>query len=89
LVSRNNGVEDGHIELNPTGIYLADADSVTLLRYATVTTVMQNIVNELNEMLEQTVQNIPEEQLPTEAEVKEAVNQMAILAAAVEAQGAG
>lgn len=86
LVSRNNGVEDGHIQLNPTGIYLADADSVTLLRYATVTTVMQNIVNELNEMLEQTVQNIPEEQLPTEAEVKEAVNQMAILAAAVEAQ---
>lgn len=86
LVARNGDVEDGHIQLNSTGIYLDSADKVTLLPYATITTVMQDIVNAVDSMLEEAVQSIPEEALPSETEVKEALDKLGILASAVEAQ---
>ena len=86
LVPRTNGVEDGHVQLNPTGIYLSADGDVTLLRYATVTTVVQDIVKQVDEMLEQVVQSIPEEALPTEAEMKNAINELNVLASAVKAQ---
>lgn len=88
LVSRDNGAVESHVQVNPTGIYMSSpsSDAVTLLRYATVTTAMQDITNSVNSMLEQAAQSIPEEQLPSQAEVQQAINQTAILAKAAEAQ---
>lgn len=86
LVSRNNGVEDSHVQLNPTGIYVGSAGSVSLLRYATVTTVMQNIVNGVDALLEQAMKSIPEEELPSKTEIKNALKKLSIVASAVEAQ---
>ncbi len=86
LVSRNNGVEDGHVQLNPTGIYVASEGNVTLLRYATITTVVQDAIKELNSMMDEVIQSIPEEALPTNEEIMNAVNEMGILASAMEAQ---
>lgn len=73
LVIRNDGTEIGHAQLNPTGIYVGSANAVTLLRYATVADVMQDIVKSVDDQLEKAVQSIPESEVPTEAEVKEAV----------------
>ena len=86
FVSRNNNVEDSHIQLNPTGIYVNAEDNVTLLRYATVTTVMEDIVKGVDSMLEEAVKSIPADKLPTEAEVQKAVKKLTVLAAAVNAQ---
>ena len=79
LVSRNDGAEDSHIQLNPTGIYLGTADAATLLRYATITTVMQEITKAVDTMMEEAAKSIPQEQLPTQMEIKEAIARMAIL----------
>ncbi len=86
LVSRNNNVEEEHIQLDPTGIYLKSEGTVTLLRHATVTTVMQDIVNEVDAMLDEAIKSIPEDELPTEAEIKKALEEMSILAAEEEAR---
>ena len=48
LVSRNNAVEDSHVQLNPTGIYVSADGTVSLLRYATVTAAMQKIDDATN-----------------------------------------
>ena len=86
LVSLTNNKEDSHIQLNPTGIYLGAGDTVTLLRYATVTAVMEDIFKEVDAMLEQSIQSIPEDQKPTEAEIQNAVNQLALLTYAAAVQ---
>ena len=86
LVSRKDAVEKGHVQLNPTGLYVGADGNVTLLRYATVTTVMDEIVKGLDEMLEQAVQSIPDEELPEEAEVEAAISKMAIATTAAAAQ---
>ena len=86
LVTRNNSVEDGHVQLNPTGLYLDSEGKVTLLRYATVTTVLQDVLKELDAIMEEAIQSIPEEEIPTEAEIEKALDEMGILADAVEGQ---
>ena len=86
LVPRTNGVANSHIQLNPTGIYLDSDGTVTLLRYATVITVVQDIIKEVDSMLEQAIESIPEEELPSEDEMKKAVKELSILASAVKAQ---
>lgn len=89
MIRRINDVEASHIQLNPTGIYLGAGDTVTLLRYATVNTVTAEMAKALDAMLEQAAQNapaIPENQQLSEAEIRAAVNKLAILAAAAAAQ---
>ena len=86
LATRSNGVVDTHIQLNSTGFYLGSGDSVTLLRYATVTTVLQDAIKALDAVLEEAIDSIPEQQVLSEAEVKEAVDQLAVLASAAAAQ---
>ena len=86
LVPRTNGVANSHIQLNPTGIYLDSDGTVTLLRYATVITVVQDIIKEVDSMLERAIESIPEEELPSEDEMKKAVKELSILASAVKAQ---
>lgn len=86
IVARTNGQEDFHIQLNADGVYLAENGNVTLLRYATVTTVVQQIVDTVDAMLDEAIKNIPEDKLPTEEEMKKAVDQLSILANAAQAQ---
>lgn len=93
LVSRNDDVVDGHVQINPTGIYVGADGKVTLLRYATVATFAQTIARELEAILDEAIKSVPEEKAPTEAEIrqaqaeiKQAVSQLAILASAAEAQ---
>ena len=59
---------------------------MTLLRYATVTTILEDIVKDLNSMLDEAIKSIPEEELPTKKEIKEAVNELGIVASVMEAQ---
>ena len=89
LIRRNNGVEETHEQLNPTGIYLKADGSVTLLRYATVNTLMQDFAKTVDSLLEQAAQSIPEtpeEELPTEAEIDAAAKKLSMMAAAAAAQ---
>ena len=86
LVSRNNAVVDSHVQLNPTGIYVSADGTVSLLRYATVTAAMQKIDDAVNAALEEAVKSIPEEALPTQAEIEKAVKEFGILASAAEEQ---
>ena len=75
LVSRNNAVETGHIQMTPTGIYMGIDGKTTLLRYATVTAFMEEIVKELDEVLDEAVKD-----LAADAQLQKAVNDMSILA---------
>ena len=86
MVSRRNGVEDRHAQLSPAGLYLAADGTVTMLRYATVTTAMQDLVKAADSMLEQQIQSIPPEAVPSELEIKKAINQLTALAMRAEAQ---
>ena len=93
FVTRANGVEDGHVQFDPNGVYVSADGSVTLLRYATVSTVLSDISKEVDAMLEEAVKNLPEEKEPTKEEIakaekalQKAVNELAILASAAEAQ---
>ena len=86
FVTRNNSVEDGHVQLNPTGLYLDSEGKVTLLRYATVTTVLQDVLKELDAIMEEAIKSIPEEEIPSEAEIDKALDEMGILADTVEGQ---
>ena len=86
LVSRDNAMETSHVQLNPTGIYVSADGTVSLLRYATVASAMQKIVDAVNAAMEEAVNSIPEEALPTQAEIKSAINELGILASAAEEQ---
>lgn len=89
LIRRSNGVEISHEQITPAGIYLKADGSVTLLRYATVSAVMQVFAKEMDSILEQAVQNvpeIPEEELPTEAEINALADRLAMMAYAAAAQ---
>ena len=79
LVAREGDKVDAHVQFNATGIYLDAEGEVALLRYATVMTVLQDIVKELNDTLEQAVESIPAEEIPTDAEMSNLVNQAANL----------
>lgn len=81
LVTRNGDAVEGHIQLNPTGIYVAGDSNVTLLRYSTVTTLLQDVIKAVDSALKEAIDSIPEQQIVTESEMKELVNQAAVLAA--------
>lgn len=86
LVTRYGDQVMGHGQMNSTGIYLGSADGATLLRYTTVMTVLQDAIKALDTVLEEAIDSIPEQQIATETEIKETVDQVAVLAAAVAAQ---
>ena len=86
LVAREGDKVDAHVQFNSTGIYVEGEDSVTMLRYATVITILQDIIKEVNSLLDEAIKSIPEEAIPTDAEMKEIVNQVAVLAAEAAAQ---
>ena len=86
LVTRHGGVEKGHIHFNPTGIYVGSGDQVTLVRYDTLVTVVDDFAKEVESLLEELIQSAPAENAPTEEEIKEAVEQLSILAAEAAAQ---
>ena len=86
LVTHTGDKVDSHVQFNSTGVYLDAAGTVVLLRYATVLTVLQDIAKAVDATLEKVEESIPAEEQLSEAEIKEAVNQLATLAAAVVAQ---
>lgn len=86
LVTREGEKVDAHVQFNPTGIYVEGADSVTLLRYATIITLLNDIIKEMGTALNEVIDSIPEQQIATEAEIMDAVDQVADLAAAAIAQ---
>lgn len=73
LLTRDNGTEKGHVQINPTGIYAGSANAVQMLRFATVADAMEEIVKSVDDKIEQAIQSIPEGEIPTEAEVNQAV----------------
>ncbi|MBR3017829.1 MAG: hypothetical protein IKH57_12280 [Clostridia bacterium] len=86
LVTRTGDKVDSHVQFNSTGIYLEAAGSVTLLRYATVVTVLQDITKAITAVMEKVADSIPEEEALSEAEVKDAIDKVAILASAAAIQ---
>ena len=91
LVRRYNDVAASHIQLDPNGIYLSSGDTVTLLRYGTVSTIMQDIVKAAESIVEEAAQEAAAQSdngkdVLTEKEIKDAVDQMVAVAAAAERQ---
>lgn len=84
LVSRENGKESSHIQVNPTGVYIGSNGNVVLLRFATMTALIQDIVNTVDSMLEEIAKSIPAEALPTQAEIQSAFRKLAVLTAAAQ-----
>ena len=86
LVLRNNAVEEGHVQMDPIGLYMNGDGAVKLLRYATVVTFMQDLAKEVDAMMDTAIESIPEDEQPTEAEIKKAVDELNLLASAAKAQ---
>lgn len=76
MVARSGDKVDAHVQYNATGIYMAGEGDVKLLRYATIITIMQDMVKEMNSLLDEAIKDIPEESAPTEAEMKGVVNEL-------------
>lgn len=77
MAVRSGDKVDAHVQYNATGIYVAGEDDVKLLRYATIITIAEDIVKEVNSLLDEAVKSIPEESVLTEEEMKDIVNKMA------------
>ena len=86
LVTRNNDVASSHIQLNPIGVYMSSGDTVALLRYGTVSTIMQDIIKVTDSMLEQAAKSNTDEVVLTNGEIKDTVDTMVTVAAEVERQ---
>ena len=86
LVTRTGGKQEGHIQLDSGSIYVDSEDSVTMLRYSTVGAVMEDVVKQLDAMLTQVVESIPKEMIPSDAEIRNYVRQLGILASMEAAQ---
>ena len=86
MVTREGEKVESHVQVNPTGIYVAGEDSVTLLRYATIITLVQDVVKEVSDVLNKAIESIPEEQIASDEEMKEIVNEVATLATVAIAQ---
>ncbi|MGX8679748.1 MAG: hypothetical protein ACQGQO_11690, partial [Sphaerochaetaceae bacterium] len=85
-VARNNAVEEGHLQMDPVGLYVKGKGAVKLLRYATAVNFMQDLVKKVDAVMDEAVKSIPEDKQPTEAEIKRAVDELAILASVAEAR---
>ena len=74
LVAREGDKVDAHVQFNSTGIYVKGEDSVTLLRYATVITILQDIIKEVNSLLDEasvlSALGVKEYELPDTVEPK-------------------
>ena len=79
LVSRENGVEKSHVQLDPNGIYVSSEGNVTLLRYATVTTIMQDIFKGISSIIGEALKYLPEEELVNHSEIDAAINELSIM----------
>jgi hypothetical protein len=86
LVTRSDDKEVGHVQLNPTGMYVASGEAVTLLRHATMTNYLQEIVNEVKSAVEEAAKAAPAEKAASAAEMQKAVEALSILAAKKAAQ---
>jgi len=79
MIARENGTELSHVLVTPTAMYIGSEGKVTMLQYATVTTLLQDLIKEIDARITQAVNSIPENQLPTEAEIRDAANKAAVL----------
>lgn len=86
LVARNNGTEAAHLQVNPTGLYMGSDGKATLLRTATVTTVLEDTAKEIADMIQKAIDSIPKDQLPTEEQLKAAAQKEAVLSSLAVAQ---
>ena len=86
LVRRKNAVEESHIQLNPTGIYLGSKGDVTKLGFGTFSKNLQGIFTETDKLLVQAIQYLPSDAMTNGEEIKITLNELSILAAAEAAQ---
>ena len=86
LLARENGNEAGHLQLTTKGLYVELNGAVTKLDYATLVTFLQGLIKDVDDAVTEAVDSIPAEQLPTEAELQQAVQQAAAVAAVASAQ---
>ena len=86
LVSRQNGNENGHVQLNPTGIYAKEGDGVTMIKFTTLTKVLEDVLNTVNNLLDEAAKSLAAESKVSNEQVQQAVAQLNILAKAAAAQ---
>ena len=86
LIGRNNNVVTSHVQLNPNGIYMSTGDTVTLVRYGTVSTLLQDIIKVSDSLIEHSTPSTTVTVVIPEKDLKDAVNELVTVAAAVERQ---
>lgn len=88
LLTRNGDTVQGHLQLNPTGIYDGSGEALTLLRFSTINAIAEEFGKGVGELIAD-ILNLPEyseDNLPTEAEVMQALSDMVDAAAKAKAQ---
>ena len=83
FVARDNGKETAHVQVNPTGLYLSSNGEVTMMSFATMTTILKDIANGVSSLLEAAIESLPEEEGSSRAEVNYALEQLSIVYADV------
>ena len=78
FVARENGKETAHVQVNPTGIYVSSNGEVTMMSFATMTTILQDISNAVSSMLEAVIESIPEEEGVSREEVNAVLEQLGL-----------
>lgn len=86
IVTRNNGVEESHIQLEPSGLYIGAKGAGILLRTSTLFTVEQDIIKAVEAFLTEIEKSIPADQVPDEAELSKYIAQLSEQAAAAQTQ---
>ena len=79
FVARENGKETAHVQVNPTGVYVSSNGEVTMMSFATMTTILQDISNAVSSMLESVIESLPEEESVSREEVNAVLEQLGIV----------
>ena len=86
LVARDDGTQTGHLQLTPEALYLSADGVATKLQYATVASFMQGLVKDIDAMVTEAMNSLPEQEVPSEEELKAAAAKAAIVASVAAAQ---
>ena len=86
LVARENETQVGHLQLTPEAIFVAANGTVTQLKYATLTAILQDLLKEVDARITEAINSIPQQAVPSEAELAAAAAKAQVLASMAAAQ---
>ena len=86
VVARDNGTQKGHLQLTPEALFVTSNGSVKQLKYATVVAFMQDIVKTADALVNEAIDSIPQQEVPSEAELAAAAAKAEVIASMAAAQ---